>query len=378
MERARPHRIGTGRDRNRWVGMSWLVQPRLVNDPFSDPGLYLDFRYGRRAILFDLGDVAALSSRELLRVSHVFVSHTHVDHMAGFDRLFRLCLHRPLPLTLIGPPGFAAQVEHRIRGFTWNLLDENSVDFCMRAMDYDGAGLTKATEFHAREAFTRHDIAPPGFPQGVAWMEDEFSIEAVALDHGIPSLAFALREVLQVNVWRGVLDDLGLPPGAWLNEAKRAVRLGLPDDHPITVPSGGSVRLSDLKGRALRVAPGQVVAYVTDAAPHAENRAKILRLAHRADQLFIEAVFLERDRPLAVASLHLTAHEAGSIAREARVRHVTPFHHSARYLSEPEALREEVIESFHAENREAMPDQSLSEIGRRPREFATDRACGSN
>ncbi|MBA1157655.1 ribonuclease Z [Microvirga mediterraneensis] len=331
--------------------MSWLVQPRLVNDPFSDPGLYLDFRYGRRAILFDLGDVSALSSRELLRVSHVFVSHTHVDHMAGFDRLFRLCLHRPLPLTLIGPPGFAAQIEHRIRGFTWNLLDENSVDFCLRAMDYDGTGLMRAAEFHAREAFARREIAPPAFPHGVAWMEDEFRIDAVALAHGIPSLAFALREVLQVNVWRGVLDDLNLPPGPWLNEAKRAVRLGLPGDHLIAVPGGQHISLGDLKGRALRVAPGQVVAYVTDAAPHAENRAKILQLAHQADQLFIEAVFLECDRALAVASLHLTAHEAGSIAREAGVKHVTPFHHSARYLSEPDALRDELFESFRAEGR---------------------------
>src|SRR3712207_1007436 len=112
---AKPEPTGTLRIAGRWPGMSWLVQPRLVNDPFSDPGLYLDFRYGRRAILFDLGDVGPLSSRELLRVSHVFVSHTHVDHIAGFDRLFRLCLHRPSPLTLIGPPGFAGQVEHRIR-----------------------------------------------------------------------------------------------------------------------------------------------------------------------------------------------------------------------------------------------------------------------
>jgi ribonuclease Z len=335
--------------------MSWLVQPRLVNDPFNDPGLYLDFRYGRRAILFDLGDVSALSSRELLRVSHVFVSHTHVDHMAGFDRLFRLCLHHPLPLTLIGPPGFGMQIEHRIRGFTWNLLDENSVDFCLRAMDYDGTGVTRAAEFHAREAFARREIEPPEFPQGVAWMEDEFRIEAVALDHGIPSLAFALKEVLQVNVWRGVLDDLDLPPGPWLNEAKRAVRLGLPDDHPIAIPGGKTIRLGDLKGRALRVAPGQAVAYVTDAAPHPENRAKILQLVRRADQLFIEAVFLERDRALAATSLHLTAWEAGSIAREAGVRYVTPFHHSARYLSEPDALRKEVFESFRAADRKAMP-----------------------
>ncbi len=334
--------------------MSWLVQPRLVNDPFSDPGVYLDFRYGRRAILFDLGDVSALSSRELLRVSHVFVSHTHVDHMAGFDRLLRLCLHRPRPLILIGPPGFAAQVEHRIRGFTWNLLDENSVDFRLTAMDYDGRRVTQAAEFQAREAFARRDVEPPVFPEGVAWMEGEFRIEAVALDHGIPSLAFALREVLQVNVWRGVLNELDLPPGPWLNEAKRAIRLGMPDDHPVAVPGRGSIRLADLKGQALRIAPGQSVAYVTDAAPHPENREKIVRLARQADQLFIEAVFLECDRPLAVASLHLTARDAGSIAREAEVRSVTPFHHSARYLSEPNLLREEVFASLGAHQGSTM------------------------
>jgi ribonuclease Z len=326
--------------------MSWLVQPRLVNGPFEDPAVFVDFRFGRRAILFDLGDITPLSGREMLRVSHAFVSHTHLDHFSGFDALLRLCMHRREPLRLFGPAGFCDRVEGKLNGYTWNLLDLNSPDFGILVSEFCEAGIVRAAEFRARSRFTRQDIAVPQSVPGVLVEEEEFCVEVTVLDHGTPCLAFALQETRRVNVWKAGLDRLGLPVGPWLNEAKRALRRGEPDQFQVGVP-GGTMPLGELRERAFRTAPGQRVAYVTDAAATSGNIQRIEALARGADHLFIESVFLESDRHLAEKHRHLTAAEAGRIARRAGVRRLTPFHFSPRYMGREEDLRRELNENFN-------------------------------
>ncbi|WP_062114491.1 ribonuclease Z [Aureimonas sp. AU40] len=322
--------------------MSSLVQPRLVNGPTGDSTLFLDFAFGRRAFLFDCGDLSPLSAREIGRVSHVFVSHLHMDHFAGFDRLLRLRLNQPGMLRLFGPPGLADGVAAKLAAYRWNLLDENSADFVIEAQDWTEQGFAGAWRFRARGAFARRPIDLPDCPPGLVLSEPELMVEAVQLDHGIPSLAFALQERLRVNVHKAKLDAMELPVGPWLSAAKAQLRAGAGEGAVVEGPNGEALSLGTLlRAGAFHRAPGQRVAYITDAGWSEGNRERILRIAAGANTLFIEAGFLHADHAIANGRHHLTAAQAGALAREAGARRAVPHHFSPRYEGGEDALTAE-------------------------------------
>ncbi len=101
-----------------------IFHARLVNGVLGRPRpVHRPQVSARRAILFDIGDVSSLSTRGCwLRVSDVFVSHTHMDHFAGFDHLPRVCLGRDTGVRLYGPANFIAQVGHKLAAYTWDLV----------------------------------------------------------------------------------------------------------------------------------------------------------------------------------------------------------------------------------------------------------------
>jgi len=325
--------------------------PQLVNGTGGDPSLYIEFMFEGRAILFDLGDLAALPSRKILRISHVFVSHTHMDHFIGFDRLLRIMVGRDKRLSLYGPPGFIDQVAHKLAAYTWNLVENYQVDLILRVLEVHPDGLMRRARFRCRSGFAHEELDAASIDNGLLLDEGNLQVRCTLLDHKIPCLAFALQEQRHVNVWKNRLDEMGLPTGPWLHVLKQLVLHNEPDDTPIAVPGGGdrTLTLGELKRDILHIVPGQKIGYVVDALYNEDNARRIAALMRGAEQLFIETPFLQRDAAHAASRYHLTARQAGELARRSGVKRCIPFHFSPRYAGEEGMLIDEVQTAFNGE-----------------------------
>jgi ribonuclease Z len=326
--------------------------PRLVNHPFGDPGLYVALRYHGRALLFDLGRIDRQPAAELLKISHVFVSHTHMDHFIGFDHLLRLFLARECHVELFGPPGIIANVRGKLAGYTWNLVDGYPFVLTVHEVDTDAI---RCVRLRATTAFSPEPQPPRPFT-GVLVDSPDHQVTAAHLDHRIPCLGFALTEKTRLNVRPEQLAALGVPAGRWLNELKDAIRAGRPADLPVDVAwtengegKRARFRLDELQARLIVETPGQKLAYVVDTLFNRHNLERIAALARNADIFFCESLFLDADRDQATKRYHLTARQAGTLARAAGVRRLETFHFSPRYERDPVPLRAEAQAVFRGE-----------------------------
>lgn len=339
----------------------------LVNDPFGDPGLYVDVKWARRAFLFDLGENEALGPTRLLRATDIFISHTHMDHFIGFDRLLRIALGRGKTLRLYGPPGLIDNVGGKLNGYTWNLIDGYPLTIETREFHEQEtiAAVFRADEGFrtpARSSLPRRSNGPVGTLTVVR--EPMFTVHATALNHRIPSFAYAVEEQFHININKERLHEAGLPVGSWLKEVKQYIWDGRPEDFAFTAilyfehrKEERSFRLGDLKRRFVRITRGQKIVYVVDVRFDEDNEAKIVALAKDADLFYCEAPYLDRDADKARDRYHLTARQAGLMAAKAGARHLVVFHFSPRYTGQGELIAREAQETFesakliHSKNR---------------------------
>ncbi|GJL79451.1 MAG: ribonuclease Z [Nitrospinaceae bacterium] len=337
--------------------MKPIFHPRLVNDVFGDPGLLVEFLYEKRALLFDLGEISAIPNGTLLKVSDVFVSHTHIDHFVGFDRLLRIVFGRGKTLRLYGPSNFIANVEGKLAGFTWNLVDRYSESITLEVTEVHEDHLRRA-RFRAIDRFKRTEERREPFAGGPLLEEPAFSVHAAVLEHRVPCLGFALKEMFHVNIRKEQLEARKLPHGAWLNDLKRFIFEGKPDDFLVEVPcpttdSMEFVRfpLGQLKEDLVLLSPGQKIAYVVDTVYNQSNKPRIIDLVRGADLFFCESPFLAEEEERGLERCHLTSRQAGLLAGEAGVRQLRTFHFSPKHMGRKLQLQQEAQDAF----REAGP-----------------------
>jgi len=317
-------------------------RPRLLNGQTGDPALLLSMRWQGRSILIDLGRIDRTPAAVLLPIEAVFVSHAHMDHFMGFDQLLRLFLARDAVLRLYGPVGIADCVAGKLAGYTWNLTD--TYQFAIEVTEIGERELLRWS-FAAADRFTRRSTGSAPH-DGTVFADRVFTVEAAPLDHKIVSMAYAVTERTHLNVRAGALEALGARPGPWLNALKSAIRAGAAAETPIEIAPGDRRTLAELREALLIETAGQKVAYVVDTLFSPANAARIVRLARGADLFYCESPFLDEDIDQATRRYHLTARQAGALARAAGVQRLAVFHFSPRYEGRYADLAAEAQEEF--------------------------------
>ncbi|MDH3256194.1 MAG: MBL fold metallo-hydrolase, partial [Nitrospinota bacterium] len=304
------------------------------------------------AFLFDLGDLSPLTNADLLKVTHVFVSHTHIDHFIGFDRFLRIVFGREKTITLYGPENFIANVEGKLAGFTWNLVDRYEESLTLEVVEVHADRLRKAT-FRAIEKFQKSEEREEPWDGRLILDEPALSVATAVLEHRVPCLGYALKEKFHVNINKDGLTAMHLEPGEWLNRVKQSIYEGASDDLPVQVPVGVNgtqetreVALGTLKEKLVTITPGQKIAYITDTVYTPTNIQRIVNLVREADLFFCESPFIAEEEDRARDRCHLTTRQAGLLAKEAGVKQLKTFHYSKRHSHQTERLVREAQETF--------------------------------
>ncbi|MCP3981037.1 MAG: MBL fold metallo-hydrolase [bacterium] len=326
--------------------MRTRFHPFMPNGPAGDPALWIDVPDEGHSVLLDAGDLRRIPNRKLLRVSRVVVTHTHMDHFSGFDHLLRRALSREEELVVTGPPGFLHSMQSKLAAYSWNLIEHYPLRLVVEEVDGDRV----RSVLHAAPAGLRAEPLPARPFESTIHAERGYTMRVTSLDHGIPVLGVVLDETEHLSVNKDRLLQMGLVPGPWLAELKLAARRRRPGDTRIdaTAAEGEQrrFRLDRLTDELLFRTPGQKIGYFTDLRDTEENRRRVVDLAAGVDLMICEAVFLDSDRELAAERNHLTARQAGRLAREAGARRLAPFHFSPRYSDREHELMEEAAAAF--------------------------------
>ncbi len=322
------------------------MKPRLVNGVAGDPAVYGFLPKSGEAIVFDLGDISSLGVKELLKIRAALVSHTHIDHFIGFDTLLRANIPHFRMVDICGPDGIVQNVVGKIKGYTWNLLDDDQVGF--RVIEISKTGEVAEYSIKNNNGFAPirtglHSFDPTKLLP-VATLSDGTSIGAVCLDHGIPSIAYLVEAAPTFPVDVARFRASSLPPGDWIRSLQANVKNGNQD--AIIEVNGIFFRTDQLATQILGAPIMESVGYITDIAFSAEACQTLHQCFRRPSILICECSYSSDDRVRAFRKKHLTARQTALLAASAGAEALWCFHVSGIYAGREGEIIDEAQSLF--------------------------------
>jgi len=303
------------------------IESQVLGEPGRDNAVFLVADSGQEIFrcLFDCGYACldSLSVAEIQSLDMVCFSHFHMDHIAGFDSMFRHSFNRSdKPLKIVGPEETIRVVHHRLRGYTWNLV--NDAKGSVEVWEFGGDRIRKAvfSTSSGFESIVQEDSM--AIEEGVLFRNDQLMIKGIELDHGCVSAGYVVKENEKQNIRVELLSNLGLRPGPWLNEVKNQISGNITID-------GKEFSISELRSSLVEVSPGESFAYLTDFRAVEKELERLANFVAGVDHLVCENNFGDSDGDLAVKSHHLTSSDVGRLAAMANIDRLTLFHISDRY-----------------------------------------------
>ena len=328
----------------------------LVNGSTGDPLLFVDYPGRDDALLFDAGENGRLPASRLSDLAAVFLSHHHVDHLVGFDRVLRANLDRDKDLRVVGPEGTIDRISARVRTYEYPFFPFQKLRLHLLELGPDrvrSAVLDWGAKLPPPEVAERPvdpaDLTPTVFEN------DLLRVQAARVDHTVPCLSFAIVEAPGYHVDGRSLREGPLRPGPWVPRALDLLRSGAPEQTPVEV-DGGIFPLGRLRDRYFRKGRGGRIAYVVDTLWSDSSRPALLQLCRRATRLFCDSFYAQADLKKARTHRHMTASQAAELAREAKVDHLTLIHFSPRYAGRFDALVSEAAATFPGVTAEILDD----------------------
>lgn len=299
----------------------------LMNGLEDDPFVYIEQDGIRPAVLFDCGFRSRGHYRRLRKVEILCVTHGHIDHLIGFDHLVRSLLNEGRNLLIFGPPGIRAKIGGKLAAYDWDRSADQDLTLVVHEV---ATNQIRRSRFVCFNRFREESLEDLPNLAGCIHRTAGFSLHAAPMSHGgAPCLAYSYRADGRWKIRKQALQARGLTDGPWVRTYLEWLDDNRAPDHIMW--QGKDIRFADIREQTAYYRPGIIVTYITDTLFTNDTYLAAIELARASRLLICEATFLDKDCEQAAAFSHLTAHQAGLIAKGAEVRKLLLNHPSKRY-----------------------------------------------